>query len=150
MFWAGISGFGKGPCIFWEKDWGTITSESYCNHIVPIMAEYVSQTRLIPMQDNASGHAAQATLAFMREKGLVPIFWPANSPDLNPIETLWDKIKDYIQDKYPEIHRSYPKLRAAVIEAWNLITDEEVRDLIRTMHERCQAVIDADGWHINY
>jgi transposase len=53
----------------------------------------------------------------MREKGLVPIFWPANSPDLNPIKTLWDKIKDYIQDKYPEIHRSYPKLRVAVIEA---------------------------------
>lgn len=36
----------------------------------------------------------------MREHNLIPIFWPANSPDLNPIETLWDKIKDYIQEKY--------------------------------------------------
>ncbi len=63
---------------------------------MPIIAQYVSQTRLIPMQDNALGHAARATLAFIREKGLVLIFKPANSPDLNPIKTLWDKIKDYI------------------------------------------------------
>jgi hypothetical protein len=45
--------------------------------------------------------------------------------------------------KYPEIHRSYPRLRKAVIEAWNSITNEEIRELIGTMHERCQAVIDA-------
>ena len=86
----------------------------------------------------------------MREKGLVPIFWPALSPDLNPIKTLWNRIKDIIEERDPEIHRSYPKLRAAIIEAWNLITDEEVRDLIRTMHDRCQAVIDAEGWHTKY
>jgi hypothetical protein len=41
---------------------------------MPIMAEYVGQTGLIPMQDNATGHAAQASLAFMKEKGLVLIF----------------------------------------------------------------------------
>jgi transposase len=102
------------------------------------------------MQDNAGGHAARDTLAFMAERGLVPIFWPALSPDLNPIETLWDRIKDIIEEKDPEIHRSYPKLRAAIIEAWNSITDEEVRDLIRSMHDRCQAVIDAEGWHTKY
>ncbi len=55
---------------------------------MPIIAQYVSQTRLIPMQDNALGHAARATLAFIREKGLVLIFKLANSPDLNPIKTL--------------------------------------------------------------
>jgi transposase len=89
------------------------------------------------MQDNAGGHTARDTLAFMAERGLVPIFWPALSPDLNPIKTLWDRIKDIIEEKDPEIYRSYPKLRAAIIEAWNSITDEEVRDLIRSMHDRC-------------
>ena len=102
------------------------------------------------MQDNAGGHAARDTLAFLRERGLTLIFWPALSPDLNLIETLQNRIKDIIEEKDPEIHRSYTKLRAAIIEAWNLITDEEVRDLIRTMHDRCQAVIDADGWHTKY
>jgi ketohexokinase/beta-glucosidase len=152
MFWGSISGlYGKGPGLFWEKDWGTITSESYCQHIVPILAQYIDRTRLILMQDNAAGHAAKATLQHMREHNLIPIYWPANSPDLNPIETLWDKIKDYyIQEKYPDIHRSYPRLRAAVCEAWNSITEEDIQDLIKSMHNRCQAVIDAEGWHTKY
>ena len=49
--------------------------------------------------------------------GIEPIFWPTNSPDLNPIETVWDEVKDYIESKYPKVHSSYKKLREAVIEA---------------------------------
>jgi predicted Fe-S protein YdhL (DUF1289 family) len=37
------------------------------------------------------------------------------------------------------------RLREAVIAAWDLITDEEIRDIIRTMPARCQAVINANG-----
>jgi transposase len=114
------------------------------------MADYVKRGGLVLMQDNAGGHTARDTLAFLRERGLVPIFWPALPPDLNPIEMLWNRIKNIIEEKDPEIHRSYPKLRAAIIEAWSSISDKEVRDLIRTMHDRCQAVIDADGWHTKY
>jgi transposase len=70
MFWGGISGtWGKGPGLFWEKDWGTITSESYCRYVVPIIAHYTSRWRLILMQDNASGHVAKATLAEMERWG---------------------------------------------------------------------------------
>ena len=54
-------------------------------------------------------------------------------------------MKDYIQTKYREIHRPYLRLRAAVIEAWNVVTDEQVKELVESMHHRCQAVIDAKG-----
>lgn len=37
MFWACFSGIGKGPRVFWEKEWGTITTESYQQHIVPVI-----------------------------------------------------------------------------------------------------------------
>jgi transposase len=149
---SSFSGLGKGPGIFWEKSWGTIGAESYCEHIVPILESYIRETGLLLMQDNASGHAARATLAYMGERGLFPIFWLVNSPDLNPIETLWDRIKDYIDQKYLEIHRSYPKLKAAVIEAWESITQEEVFNLITSnvIPKRCQAVIKAKGWHTKY
>lgn len=151
MFWGSISGlYGKGPHVFWEKNWGKITSASYREHIVSLLEGYIGQTGLTPMQDNAKPHAAKATLEDMNRRGLIPIFWPANSPDLNPIETLWDRMKDYIQDKYPEIHRSYADLRVAVLEAWESISQEEVIDLIKSMPDRCQAVIDADGWHTKY
>ena len=38
MFWGCFSGgLGKGPCLFWEKEWGTITSESYTARILPLI-----------------------------------------------------------------------------------------------------------------
>jgi hypothetical protein len=42
---------------------------------VPIVADYVNSRGLFLMQDNARGHAARATLDFIRERGLIPIFW---------------------------------------------------------------------------
>jgi transposase len=105
---------------------------------------------LILIQDNASGHIAKATLVEIERWGIRLISWPVNSPDLNPIETMWDWIKDYIQEKHPEVHRSYPRLRDAVNEAWNSITDEQIRELIGTMHKRYKAIIDAHGGHIKY
>jgi hypothetical protein len=59
-------------------------------------------------------------------------------------------VKDYIQEKYPEVQRSYPRLREAVTEAWNSITDEQVKELIATMPARCQAVIDTQGGYTKY
>jgi hypothetical protein len=102
------------------------------------------------VQDNASGHAVKDTLVYLASFGLRPIYWPANSPDLNPIEDIWEKMKDYIEEHNLEIHRSCPKLRAAVIEAWNAIVHEDILDLIKSMPDRCRAVIAGEGWHTEY
>ena len=37
MFWGCFAGRKKGPGIFWEKEWGTITAELYQAYIVPIV-----------------------------------------------------------------------------------------------------------------
>ena len=102
------------------------------------------------MQDNASGYSAKAIIQALEAIGIKPIFWPSKSPDLNPIETLWNKIKEYIHEHYPQIHRSYPRLREAVIEAWESIPNEEVLELIALMPKRYRAVIEAGGWHTKY
>jgi transposase len=54
------------------------------------------------MQDNARGYRARETLEECRERGIRPIFWPPFSPDLNPIETVWNRMKDFIAADYPE------------------------------------------------
>ena len=117
---------------------------------MPILAQYCNRTRLILIQDNAKGYAIKATLQYIREYNLIPIFWPTNSPDLNPIKTLQYKTKDYIQEKYPDIYRSYLQLRVAVCKAWNSIIEEDIQDLIKSIYNRCQAVIDAEGQHTKY
>ena len=41
--------------------------------------------------------------------------------------------------------RSFDELRVIVKEAWDSVTSEDLIDLILTMPERCQAVLDAEG-----
>ena len=49
MFWGGISGIGKGPGIFWEKNWGGISAASYCEHIVLVVDKYIKRNGLMFM-----------------------------------------------------------------------------------------------------
>lgn len=155
MFWGCFSGVSKGPCLFWEKEWKSINKESYCERIVPLVHGWLRlNPSLVFMQDGAPGHSAAYTQAELEERGIHPIFWPAFSPDLNPIEAVWNKMKDYIENCYPDLpagrQRTYDQLRQIVQEAWDSITDEVLRELIGSMKDRCQAVIDADGGHTKY
>lgn len=86
----------------------------------------------------------------MADRGVVHIFWPPFSPDLSPIETLWDRMKDILSALDPEVHRDYHKLRVAVLEAWNTITDAEVRELVHGMGARCTAVKNAHGMYTEF
>jgi len=115
-------------------------------HIVPRIAEYLkSHPGLYFQQDNAPGHAANFTKEALESFSIQPIWWPPNSPDLAPIKGIWDEQKDLVQDLDLQVHCNYQRLQGIVGIAWDQISDEIIHQYIRTMHERCQAVIDAQG-----
>ena len=71
------------------------------------------------------------------------------SLDFNFIEKIWDWMKNYIEHIFFE-QMTYSQLKAAVQETWDSITADQLKKLIDSMHDCCQAVIDADGKQIPY
>ncbi|MGH0153184.1 UNVERIFIED_CONTAM: hypothetical protein FKN15_055138 [Acipenser sinensis] len=47
-------------------------------------------------QENARPHSARITIARLQENNIEVLPWPAFSPDLSPIEHLWDQIASAI------------------------------------------------------
>ena len=153
MFWGEVSGkYSKGPYLFWnKKKCGNIGSKTYHEYTVPLIYEYIEQhTDIYLMQDNCSGHAAKATLEHMASIRIVPMYWPSCSPDLNPIETVWNVMKEYIHLHYSKSHCSHKKLKEQALEAWHAVPDSKIRELVHSMPECCAAVIEAKGWHTKF
>jgi transposase len=153
MFWGSFYGSIKAGSVFWEKKWGTITQHTYKEHIIPLLVETTTEhSGLLFMQDNAPAHAAKSVIQELKRLGITVMTWPAYSPDLNPIETLWNWMKDWIHWHYTEdqLKNSYDKLKQAVYNAWNAIPESLLASIIDTMHERCQDVINADGGHTKW
>jgi hypothetical protein len=113
---------------------------------VPVIVNYLfNHPGLYFQQDGGSGHKAEETLALLKSWNVRLIFWPPFSPDLSPIEDIWDRLKDILQEIDPAVHCKSRRLRLAVLRAWDRITDAEVRERIGTMHQRCLDVIAAHG-----
>ncbi|KAI0996807.1 hypothetical protein K3495_g11376 [Podosphaera aphanis] len=55
---------------------------------------------VIFMQDNDPKHTSKKAKQFLGDHSLAVLTWPANFPDLNPIEHLWNYIKKRLKD-YP-------------------------------------------------
>ncbi|XP_046552010.1 proteoglycan 4-like [Haliotis rubra] len=89
------------------------------------------------------------TTAFLRNHNIIVLPWPSKSPDLNPIEHLWDELDRRLRRRQPQ-PQTLPQLAAALQAEWTSITQNVIRHLIASMGRRCQAVIDAHGRHTGY
>lgn len=152
MFWACFSGDNAGPHLYWEKEWGTVTSERYCQQVIPLVHGWLQFfPELQFMHDNAPAHSAYLTADQLKERDIPVIFWPALSPDLNPIEHLWNILKDWLQQYYPDPNCTEKELHSHVIEAWYTIaTPEQLSRLVYSMKQRCVDVIAAQGGHTRW
>ena len=75
--------------------------------------------------------------------------WPPQSPDLNPIEHLWQTLK-YQLRMYSKPPESVAELWERVQDEWNKIPVETVQNLIDSMPKRINAVLKARGGYTKY
>jgi hypothetical protein len=80
---------------------------------------------------------------FLQEEGIDAMDWPARSPDLNPIEHIWDIMSRFIH-QYHVAPQTVQELADALIQE---IPQETIRHLNRSMPRRCSEAIQARGGH---
>lgn len=150
MFWGGISLTGRTELVFIRR--GALTAARYIteileDHVVPY-AGYIGENFEL-MHDNARPHVARITTDYLEEVGIRVMSWPARSPDLNPIEHMWDTLKQKVRARNP-VPTTLGELETAIREEWNRIPQETIKVLIRSLKRRMQAVIRARGGNTPY
>ncbi|KAI1000961.1 hypothetical protein K3495_g7234 [Podosphaera aphanis] len=86
-------------------------------------------------QDNDPKHIARATTSFLRSRNIKSLDWPAQSPDLNPIEHLWKELKRRL-GAYYEPPKGVGELWQRVQREWALIPASTCRNLVESMPRR--------------
>ena len=75
---------------------GATNSEIFYQYIKEILLPTLNQGDIVVM-DNLSAHKNVRTLELMEARGIEVRFLPAYSPDLNPIELMWSKVKNLLR-----------------------------------------------------
>ena len=143
MIWGYMAMSGMGKLYHCE---GTVNATSY-RHILkdsmlPVADKLFNNSSFVFMQDNAHLHMAKSTQSWFAQHGVHVLKWPPASPDLNPIENLWAKLKKSIRGRHP---RNVSDLKQVLDKEWIKVTDNICKALIDSMPDCLQVVIDANG-----
>lgn len=148
-FWAG----GFGPLV--QID-GTVNQDAYINILAGEFHPWFTDLHekenrdFIFQEDGASCHTG-GYARWWKENHQIRGFeyWPAQSPDLNPIEHVWWALERRIASRRAAI-KDIPTLKAVLAEEWEKVGLELAQRLVESMTDRCKAVIEAKGGHTKY
>ena len=142
--WARIAGGG------WCYPTGPIDVQSGTNRGYMAANRVVKrQHNLTLQQDNARPHMPRICQVFLANNNVQPLDWPPYSPDLSPLEHLWDLLDSQVRQRQPP-PAARAQLTRALVEDWNNIHIRWINALMNSMDRRIRAVTRANGGHTRY
>jgi transposase len=152
MVWGAFSWHRKWPLVILPS---SVTSQEYLSlleeNLLPGIGQLPSPEKAFFQDDNAPIHRAKKVQNWFLEhaSAVKHIVWPAQSPDLNPIEHVWALLESRIRKRTPA-PTSVHDLRQALQEEWVAIPISDLRKLVHSMSRRVLAVIAAKGGNTRY
>jgi transposase len=164
MVWGCFVDNKLGPLVFIDENinagvYMAVLEQNFLEYVEELTAEGLQG--IVFQQDNARPHIAKVTQRWLenagKEHGFTVMDWPPYSPDLNPIENLWAILKMELHRRYPDTKylRGSPATVKSVLkkrlhEVWWDIGEGMLNQLIESMLERVQAVLEAEGWYTRF
>ena len=150
MFWGSFSYHGVGSLLPLE---GIMNGDKYAKLVNETikgdMMDAFPNNGGYFQQDLAPCHRAKKVLHAFSENNINVLFWPGNSPDLNPIENLWAIVKS---EQKKQDSKTKDLLKKVVIDVWfnNAKIERCCKTLVDSMPKRIQELIQNNGGHISY
>ncbi|GFU79350.1 transposable element Tcb2 transposase [Trichonephila clavipes] len=96
------------------------------------------------MDDNATCHRTLAVQDCLDSEGIQRLVWPARSPDLNPIENVWDALGRQVAGRnYPPTNKN--TLIRALTEEWDKCSQQLLDNVVQSMVRRVECCITLHG-----
>ncbi|CAH1991414.1 unnamed protein product [Acanthoscelides obtectus] len=129
MVWGAIAYGSRSPLIFIR---GNMNAQRYIHEVL--------EPHLLPYLDTlADPTFQQVTIDFFQHNDVTLLPWPQRSPDLSPIEHVWDMMG-----------RRLLNLQQELVVAWNEIPQEDMDHLIRSMPRRVGECVAHQGASTHY
>ncbi|CAB5191505.1 unnamed protein product [Rhizophagus irregularis] len=151
MIWGCMGAFGVGKyCKIDGRMDGELYREILEEEFLGTLSECdLSVDDVIFQQDNDPKHTANKTYEWFKDNDVEILDWPAQSPDLNPIEHLWNEIDCRLR-QLPGNITSKDDLWDKVQLVWNQIDVDFCLKLIDTMPQRIKDVLRAGGGYTEW
>ncbi len=127
MVWAGVC-YGQQIQVHFID--GILNAQRYRDEILrPIVVPFIHDHHLMLQHDNARPHVARICTQFLKAENIPVLAWPTYSPDMSPIEHVWDALDRRIRQRVP-VPANIQQLRTAIEKEWTNMPQATINNLI--------------------
>lgn len=153
--WWGCFKAGKVGKLYWVKDimdqhvYANVLQHQFLPSAKILAEEFGGLKEVWIQQDNDPKHSSKLCKAKYNRYFPKRLPWVAQSPDMSPIEPLWDELERRVRAR-KENPTSKQHLFDMLKEEWEQIPEEVTSKLVESMPRRVEALINSKGHHTKY